>query len=253
MLFHSQEFILIFLPALLSLYYLVANSPSARQTVLLCGSLIFYGWWDVRFVPLLIGQVTRDLCLGPCARKNRPARLPHPWHHPQPRLARDLQISRFPHRQRRGADRHRLAACRHRAAHRNQLLLLPAHLLSHRPHAGRSADLSVPRICALRHGVPASHRRADRAAQRAHSPIRARPAPRRCRLSLFGGACTLHLGACEESAPRRRVSRDWPTRSFPPRPIACSISARPGPRASPSRSSSSSTSRPIPKWRSASP
>ena len=63
MLFHSQEFILIFLPALLSLYYLVANSPSARQTVLLCGSLIFYGWWDVRFVPLLIGQVTATYAL----------------------------------------------------------------------------------------------------------------------------------------------------------------------------------------------
>jgi D-alanyl-lipoteichoic acid acyltransferase DltB (MBOAT superfamily) len=63
MLFHSQEFILIFLPALLSLYYVVANSPSARQTVLLCGSLIFYGWWDVRFVPLLIGQVTATYAL----------------------------------------------------------------------------------------------------------------------------------------------------------------------------------------------
>jgi len=41
MLFHSQEFILIFLPALLSLYYLAANSPSARQSVLLCGSRVF--------------------------------------------------------------------------------------------------------------------------------------------------------------------------------------------------------------------
>src|SRR5689334_3519725 len=64
MLFHSQEFILIFLPALLSLYYLVANSPAARQTVLLCGSLIFYGWWDVRFVPLLIGQVIATYALA---------------------------------------------------------------------------------------------------------------------------------------------------------------------------------------------
>jgi alginate O-acetyltransferase complex protein AlgI len=58
MLFHSQEFILLFLPALLILYYLVANSAPARQIMLLCGSLFFYGWWDIRFVPLLVGQVT---------------------------------------------------------------------------------------------------------------------------------------------------------------------------------------------------
>ncbi|SDR51462.1 D-alanyl-lipoteichoic acid acyltransferase DltB, MBOAT superfamily [Rhizobiales bacterium GAS191] len=58
MLFQSQEFILLFLPLLLICYYLVANSVAARQIVLLCGSLFFYGWWDVRFIPLLIVQVT---------------------------------------------------------------------------------------------------------------------------------------------------------------------------------------------------
>jgi D-alanyl-lipoteichoic acid acyltransferase DltB (MBOAT superfamily) len=58
MLFQSQVFILIFLPAALALYYAVSGSAAARQWVLIGASLFFYGWWDARFVPLLVGQVT---------------------------------------------------------------------------------------------------------------------------------------------------------------------------------------------------
>jgi alginate O-acetyltransferase complex protein AlgI len=57
MLFQSQVFVLVFLPASLSLYYLAARSERARQYVLIAASLFFYGWWDVRFVPLLLAQV----------------------------------------------------------------------------------------------------------------------------------------------------------------------------------------------------
>jgi D-alanyl-lipoteichoic acid acyltransferase DltB (MBOAT superfamily) len=55
MLFNSQLFILGFLPCVLALYYLVAAHRAARQAVLVAASLVFYGWWDVRFVPLLVG------------------------------------------------------------------------------------------------------------------------------------------------------------------------------------------------------
>ena len=55
MLFNSQFFIVIFLPAVLSLYYALAANRIARQTILVLASLGFYGWWDVRFVPLLMG------------------------------------------------------------------------------------------------------------------------------------------------------------------------------------------------------
>ena len=55
MLFNSQVFILIFLPVVLGLYYLAAGNRRARQSLLVVASLGFYGWWDVRFVPLLIG------------------------------------------------------------------------------------------------------------------------------------------------------------------------------------------------------
>jgi D-alanyl-lipoteichoic acid acyltransferase DltB (MBOAT superfamily) len=73
MLFQSQEFILLFLPALLACFYLVAGSVPRRQIVLLAGSLFFYGWWDARFIPLLVGQVclTWLLALAEARTKRR--------------------------------------------------------------------------------------------------------------------------------------------------------------------------------------
>lgn len=53
MLFNSQSFVLIFLPIVLGLYY-AASSLRARQIVLVVASLVFYGYWDVRFVPALM-------------------------------------------------------------------------------------------------------------------------------------------------------------------------------------------------------
>ena len=55
MLFNSQLFILAFLPCVLVLYYAAANRRVLRQCVMVGASLVFYGWWDVRFVPLLVG------------------------------------------------------------------------------------------------------------------------------------------------------------------------------------------------------
>ena len=53
MLFSSQVFILLFLPVVVTAYYAVADRRSPRLALLLVSSLIFYGWWDIRFVPLL--------------------------------------------------------------------------------------------------------------------------------------------------------------------------------------------------------
>jgi alginate O-acetyltransferase complex protein AlgI len=55
MLFNSQAFIVGFLPLVLASYYLLAGRPRAREALLIAASLAFYGWWDVRFVPLLAG------------------------------------------------------------------------------------------------------------------------------------------------------------------------------------------------------
>ncbi|MEJ1976059.1 MAG: MBOAT family protein [Acetobacteraceae bacterium] len=55
MLFNSQAFILGFLPCVLAAYYVAAEHPALRRAVLVAASLVFYGWWDIRFVPLLVG------------------------------------------------------------------------------------------------------------------------------------------------------------------------------------------------------
>ena len=55
MLFNSQLFIIVFLPISLLLYYSFSEIKSARQIVLVLSSLVFYGWWDFRFVPVLFG------------------------------------------------------------------------------------------------------------------------------------------------------------------------------------------------------
>ncbi len=55
MLFNSQFFIAVFLPVVVALYYALAGDRVARQSVVVLASLGFYGWWDIRFVPLLMG------------------------------------------------------------------------------------------------------------------------------------------------------------------------------------------------------
>jgi D-alanyl-lipoteichoic acid acyltransferase DltB (MBOAT superfamily) len=57
MLFQSQFYVLVFLPAAALLYFAVAGSMCARQWVLICVSLVFYSWWDVRFVLLPVSQI----------------------------------------------------------------------------------------------------------------------------------------------------------------------------------------------------
>ena len=64
MLFSSHFFILIFLPPVLVLYYALAAHRRARLAVLLVSSLIFYAWWDVRFIPLLPASITVNWLLS---------------------------------------------------------------------------------------------------------------------------------------------------------------------------------------------
>jgi alginate O-acetyltransferase complex protein AlgI len=54
MLFNSYAFLLVFLPLALVTYALVDPYPHLRMPVIILLSLIFYGYWDVRFVPLLV-------------------------------------------------------------------------------------------------------------------------------------------------------------------------------------------------------
>ncbi len=69
MLFHSQAFLLGFLPAVLILFYAVARREAAREWVMVIASVVFYGWWDVRFVPLLLGQTLATWALAHVYRR----------------------------------------------------------------------------------------------------------------------------------------------------------------------------------------
>src|SRR5215813_10632204 len=64
MLFQSQGFVLLFLPLAVASYYVVAGSERARHAVLIVASLVFYGWWDARFIVLLVGQITATWLLA---------------------------------------------------------------------------------------------------------------------------------------------------------------------------------------------
>ncbi len=55
MLFNSQAFIFGFLPVTLAGYYLFAERQAWRQAWVIAASIAFYGYWDIRFVPLLLG------------------------------------------------------------------------------------------------------------------------------------------------------------------------------------------------------
>ena len=69
MLFQSQVFILGFLPPVLLGYYLAAGSRVARQLWLVAASVLFYGWWDWRFVPLLAGLATATWLVAEAIRR----------------------------------------------------------------------------------------------------------------------------------------------------------------------------------------
>jgi alginate O-acetyltransferase complex protein AlgI len=57
MLFNSYAFLLVFLPAAILVYRVADSYPHLRMPVLIALSLFFYGYWDVRFLPLLIGSI----------------------------------------------------------------------------------------------------------------------------------------------------------------------------------------------------
>ena len=64
MLFHSQSFLLLFFPLTVVGYYLVSANRAARTWLLICASVVFYGYWDYRLVPLLLGSICANWALA---------------------------------------------------------------------------------------------------------------------------------------------------------------------------------------------
>ncbi|MCA9149893.1 MAG: MBOAT family protein [Planctomycetales bacterium] len=64
MLFNSYVFALVFLPLVLFAWWSERLSQRTRLTALVAASYFFYGWWDYRFVSLLLFSTVLDYCCG---------------------------------------------------------------------------------------------------------------------------------------------------------------------------------------------
>ena len=66
MLFNSYSFIFAFLPVTLLVYFLLGRYREGRlsNAWLALASLFFYGYWDIRFLPLLMGSIVVNYFLG---------------------------------------------------------------------------------------------------------------------------------------------------------------------------------------------
>jgi alginate O-acetyltransferase complex protein AlgI len=73
MLFNSPEFLYFFLPFTVAGWWglnALQREQDAQRFVILC-SIYFYGWWDTRYVPLLIGNAIGNFYLGQQIAKTR--------------------------------------------------------------------------------------------------------------------------------------------------------------------------------------
>lgn len=65
MLFNSYGFILVYLPLVLGGFFLLGRrSPWLATAFLALASLVFYGWWDVTYLPLLLGSIAFNFFVG---------------------------------------------------------------------------------------------------------------------------------------------------------------------------------------------
>lgn len=63
MLFNSITF-LVFLPIVFCVYWFFGSRKNLQNIILLTASYIFYGWWDYRFLGLIMASTTVDFIIG---------------------------------------------------------------------------------------------------------------------------------------------------------------------------------------------
>ena len=66
MLFNSFEFILLFLPVTLAVYFVLLRHrlTIAARSWLLSASLFFYSWWNIKYLPLILGSILFNYTIG---------------------------------------------------------------------------------------------------------------------------------------------------------------------------------------------
>ena len=70
MLFNSIDFA-VFLPLIFSIYWLLNGRLKDQNLLLLLSSYLFYGWWDWRFLSLIIFSTIIDYSIGIFLEKER--------------------------------------------------------------------------------------------------------------------------------------------------------------------------------------
>jgi D-alanyl-lipoteichoic acid acyltransferase DltB (MBOAT superfamily) len=66
MLFNSTEFIFAFVPVTVIIFFLLTRNWTARAGIawLSLASLFFYGWWDIRYIPLLCASIVANFLVS---------------------------------------------------------------------------------------------------------------------------------------------------------------------------------------------
>ena len=66
MLFNSTEFIFAFVPVTVIIFFVLTRNWNARAGIawLSLASLFFYGWWDIRYIPLLCASIIANFVFG---------------------------------------------------------------------------------------------------------------------------------------------------------------------------------------------
>ncbi|MEZ6065205.1 MAG: MBOAT family O-acyltransferase [Planctomycetaceae bacterium] len=66
MLFHSDQFLFVFLPIVFAAWWMLQRIGAGRlaQAWLLLTSLVFYGWWEPRLLPLLLTSIAGNYLVG---------------------------------------------------------------------------------------------------------------------------------------------------------------------------------------------
>lgn len=75
MLFHSQEFLLLFLPVALAGWYVTAGRREWRVAWMIAVSLAFYAYWDLRLLPLLVLSILGNWAVAAVAYGTLDGRL----------------------------------------------------------------------------------------------------------------------------------------------------------------------------------
>ena len=78
MLFNSYIFIFLFLPITLLIYFGLNKWKLIRASIswLTLVSLVYYGWWNPKYVLLIVGSVLFNYTMGIWLRRNREAGRP---------------------------------------------------------------------------------------------------------------------------------------------------------------------------------